>query len=79
MLMKRRIAVLACGWCTYFLKDFILGMQRAVQGKNIDLYVFNTYNYTEYSGYPNYTGASIFNLILSKSLEAEFGSIAKVT
>ena len=61
--MKRRIAVLACGWCTYFLKDFILGMQRAVQGKNIDIYVFNTYNYTEYSGYPNYTGASIFNLI----------------
>ena len=61
--MKRRIAVLACGWCTYFLKDFITGMQRAVADKNIDIYVFNTYNYTEYSGFPNYTGASIFNLI----------------
>ena len=61
--MKRRIAVLACGWSTYFLKDFITGMQRAVTGKNIDIYLFNTYNYTEYSGYPNYTGASIFNLI----------------
>ena len=38
--MKRRIAVLACGWCTYFLKDFITGMQRAVADKNIDIYVF---------------------------------------
>ena len=61
--MKRRIAVLACGWCTYFLKDFVKGMQRAVEGKNIDIYLFNTYNYTEYSGFPNYSGASIFNLI----------------
>ena len=61
--MKRRIAVLACGWSTYFLKDFILGMQRAVKDKNIDIYVFNMYNYTEYSGFPNWTGASIFNLI----------------
>ena len=61
--MKKKIAVLACGWCTYFLKDFILGIQRAVEGKNTDIYVFNTYNYTEYSGFPNYTGASIFNLI----------------
>ncbi len=61
--MKRRIAVLACGWSTYFLKDFILGMKKATAGKNIDVYVFNSYNYTEYSGFPNYTGASIFNLI----------------
>jgi len=61
--MKRRIAVLACGWSTYFLKDFMVGMQKAVAGKNIDLYLFNTYNYTEYSGYPNFTGCSIFNLI----------------
>lgn len=35
----------------------------AVEGKNIDIYVFNTYKYTEYSGFPNYTGFSIFNLI----------------
>ena len=61
--MKKKIAVLACGWSTYFLKDFVTGMQRAVIGKNIDIYLFNTYNYTEYSGFPNYTGASIFNLI----------------
>ena len=61
--MKKKIAVLACGWSTYFLKNFIEGMQKAVQGKNTDIYLFNTYNYTEYSGFPNYTGASIFNLI----------------
>lgn len=61
--MNRRIAVLACGWSSYFLKDFIHGMQRAVEGKNIDIYLFNTYTYIEYSGFPNYTGYSIFNLI----------------
>ena len=61
--MKRRIAVLACGWSTYFLKDFILGMKKAVEGKDIDIYLFNTYNYDEYSGFPNYTGFSIYNII----------------
>ena len=61
--MKRRIAVLACGWSTYFLKDFMLGMKKAVEGKDIDVYLFNTYNYDEYSGFPNYTGFSIFNII----------------
>ena len=61
--MNRRIAVLGCGWSSYFLKDFINGMMRAVEGKNIDIYVFNTYNYVEYSGFPNGTGFSIYNLI----------------
>ena len=61
--MNRRIAVLACGWSSYFLKQFVQGMMNAVEGKNIDIYVFNTYKYTEYSGFPNYTGFSIFNLI----------------
>ncbi|MBR5401920.1 MAG: GGDEF domain-containing protein [Treponema sp.] len=61
--MNRRIAVLSSGWSSHFLKDFISGMMRAVEGKNIDIYLFNTYNYTEYSGFPNYTGLSIFNLI----------------
>ena len=36
---------------------------KAVEDKHIDIYLFNTYNYTEYSGFPNYTGLSIFNLI----------------
>ncbi len=61
--MNRRIAVLGCGWSSYFLKDFMHGVMRAVEGKNIDVYLFNTYNYTEYSGFPNGTGFSIFNLI----------------
>ena len=61
--MNRRIAVLGCGWSSYFVKDFIHGMMRAIEGKNIDIYVFNTYNYVEYSGFPNSTGFSIFNLI----------------
>ncbi|MBR1639249.1 MAG: GGDEF domain-containing protein [Treponema sp.] len=61
--MKRKIAVLACAWSTYFVKDFINGMMRATKDKNVDLYIFNAYNYTEYSGFLNYTGFSIFNLI----------------
>ena len=61
--MNQRIAVLACSWSSHFLKDFINGMKRAVEGKNIDLYVFTSYDYTEYSGFPNYTGFSVFNLI----------------
>ncbi len=61
--MNQRIAVLACGWSSYFLKEFMNGMMRAVEGKGIDIYLFNTYNYTEYSGFPNCTGFSVFNLI----------------
>ncbi|MCR4954258.1 MAG: GGDEF domain-containing protein [Treponema sp.] len=61
--MKKKIAVLICGWSTYFIKDFIAGMSRAIKDNNIDLYIFNAYNYTEYSGFLNYTGFSIFSLI----------------
>ena len=61
--MNQRIAVLACGWSSYFLKDFLHGMMRAVEDKHIDIYLFNTYNYSEYSGFPNCTGFSIFNII----------------
>ena len=61
--MKKKIAVLACGWSSDFLNDFLLGMRNATADKNIDLYVFVAYNYAEYSGFPNYTGFSIFNLI----------------
>ena len=61
--MKKKIAVLACGWCDTFILEFLDGMRRATEGKDIDLYVFNAYNYTEYSGFPNYTGFSVFSLI----------------
>lgn len=61
--MNKKIAVLACGWSTYFLKDFIAGMRKETEGKNVDIYIFTAYNYTEYSGFPNNNGFSIFNLI----------------
>lgn len=61
--MKKKIAVLSCGWSFYFISDFIKGMQRAVKDQDTDIYLFNAYNYTEFSGYPNNTGYSIFNII----------------
>ncbi len=61
--MKTKIAVLSCGWSTYFISDFISGMERVTKENNIDVYVFNAYNYVEFSGYPNSTGFSIFSLI----------------
>lgn len=61
--MKKKIAVLACGWSTHFLNDFISGMQKEAQGTDTDIYIFSAYNFTEYSGFPNFTGFSIFNLI----------------
>lgn len=61
--MKKKIAVLTCGWSNYFLDDFIKGMKRAANENPLDLYIFNGYNFTEFSGYPNFTGFSIFNLI----------------
>ena len=68
--MKKKIAVLACGWCDTFILEFLDGMRRATEGKDIDLYVFNAYNYTEYSGFPNYTGFSVFSLIKSRLLQS---------
>mgnify|MGYP003440190573 CR=1 FL=1 len=42
--MNQKIAVLASGWSVHFLKDFMRGMTKAAEGKNIDIYLFNTYN-----------------------------------
>lgn len=39
------------------------GMKRAAYQYNADLYIFNCYTYTEFSGYPNNTGFSIYRLI----------------
>jgi len=61
--MKKKIALLACGWCNYYLEEFIAGMKRAATEDSIDIYVFNAYNYTEFSGYPNSTGYSIYGMI----------------
>ena len=61
--MKKKIAVLTSGWSTYFVKEFINGMLKATKDKDVDLYVFVAYDYTEYSGFLNYTGFSVFNLV----------------
>lgn len=61
--MKKKIAVLSCGWSYDFLSDFISGIKRAVDGKDTDVYVFNCYNYVEFNGYINNSGFSIYNLI----------------
>ena len=61
--MKKKLAVLSCGWSYDFITDFINGMQRAVKDKDTDIYVFNCYNYVEFDGYINNSGFSIYNLI----------------
>ena len=61
--MKKKIAVLSCGWSYNFITDFINGMMRAVKDKDTDIYVFNCYNYVEFDGYINNSGFSIYNLI----------------
>ncbi|MBQ0003002.1 MAG: GGDEF domain-containing protein [Treponema sp.] len=61
--MKQKIAVLCCGWAHLYLTKFFNGMKRALKDSDTDVYIFNGYNYTEYSGFPNFTGYSIFNLI----------------
>lgn len=60
---KKKIALLSCGWAYDFVKDIISGIKKFIKGSSTDLYVFNTYNFTEYTGYPNATGFSIYNLI----------------
>lgn len=61
--MKKKIAVLSCGWSFYFLDSFIKGLRKAAKENDADIYLFNAYNFVEFSGYPNFTGFSIFNLI----------------
>ena len=61
--MKKKIAVLTCGWSSYFLEEFIQGMQKSVKDSDTDIYLFSCYNFTEFSGYPNYNGYSIYRLV----------------
>ncbi len=61
--MKQKIAVLCSGWKYNYVTEFLHGMQQAVEGGNIDIYVFVAYNFTELSGFPNFSGYSIFNII----------------
>lgn len=61
--MKKKIAVLGCAWSVYFVKDLLQGIKKAAKDLDADVYFFNAYNYVEFSGFPNYTGFSIYNLI----------------
>lgn len=61
--MKRKIVLLCSGWASNYLTDFINGARKATKNIDVDFYCFTAYDYTELSGFPNYTGYSIFNLI----------------
>ena len=56
--MKKKIAVLSCGWSYYFINDFINGMRENLKETSADIYLLNCYDHTECSGYPNLTGYS---------------------
>ena len=61
--MKKKLAILANGWSNYFIEDFIKGVKKAIKESNTDIYLFACYDYTEYSGYPNFNGYSIYRLV----------------
>lgn len=61
--MKKKLAILANGWSNYFIEDFIKGVKKALKESNTDIYLFSCYDYTEYSGYPNFNGYSIYRLV----------------
>lgn len=61
--MKKKIAVLGCAWSVYFVKEFLQGLQNTAKELNADIYYFNAYNFVEFSGFPNYTGFAVYNLI----------------
>lgn len=61
--MKKKLAVLCCGWSHDTVSSILKGMKKEAEKNNTDLYIFNGYNYKEYSGYLNTTGFSIYRLI----------------
>ncbi|MCR5188087.1 MAG: GGDEF domain-containing protein [Treponema sp.] len=61
--MKKKLAILANGWSSYFIEDFVKGVKEALKEGDTDIYLFSCYDFTEFSGYPNYNGYSIYRLI----------------
>ncbi len=61
--MKKKLAILANGWSSYFVEDFVKGVKEALKGSDTDIYLFSCYDFTEFSGYPNYNGYSVYRLI----------------
>ena len=60
---KKKIAVLCTGLAHNTILSILNGMKEAYLEREVDLYVFNCYTYTEFSGYPNSTGFSVYRLI----------------
>jgi diguanylate cyclase (GGDEF)-like protein len=61
--MKKKLAILTNGWSNYFIEDFVKGVKNALKESNTDIYLFSCYDFTEFSGYPNFNGYSIYRLV----------------
>lgn len=61
--MKKKLAILTNGWSNYFIEDFVKGVKKALKESNTDIYLFSCYDFTEFSGYPNFNGYSIYRLV----------------
>ena len=60
---KKKIAVLCTGLAHNTILSILNGMKEASLEREVDLYIFNCYTYTEFSGYPNSTGFSVYRLV----------------
>ena len=61
--MKKKLAILTNGWSNYFIEDFVKGVKKALKESDTDIYLFSCYDFTEFSGYPNFNGYSIYRLV----------------
>ncbi len=61
--MKKKLAILTNGWSNYFIEDFLKGVKKALKESDTDIYLFSCYDFTEFSGYPNFNGYSIYRLV----------------
>lgn len=68
-MQKKKIAVLTSGWSIDYILSVFDGMKKACEGKNIDLYIFSCYKFSEPSGESNTTGFAIFNLAKLKDFD----------
>ncbi|MCQ2591742.1 MAG: GGDEF domain-containing protein [Treponema sp.] len=67
--MKRKIAVLTSGWAVDYLQDVLRGIRKACENKNIDIYVFCAFKFSEPDGSDNVTGFAIYDLINYKDYD----------
>lgn len=67
--MKKKIALLCCGWAYDFLLSFLEGLKKAGKNKNIDIYIFCCYPHDDITGLINFTCLSIFDLVDYKNFD----------